>query len=802
MLRRLESVKNCGIFESFRWSADTRDFQRVNVILGPNGSGKTSLARALDALAGHGDGHSKVSLRLSEPDGSKARTTNELADDEFKRLFVFSDSYVSRSHRFDDAPEMDAVLTLGEKTVEAEARIAELKELVEATQSKRSDAHAAATNGERELTKVFNSVRDVVVSDLSRAGGDYKSNGTYGARVRPRFAAPHDGWALLSEAKLISNKQIVASDARLEVPNQSYSVEVRSDLQREAQELLATSPVSVLLDTLQSHPDASSWVDAGRHHHEGADICIFCAAPLSDDRKQEIDAHFSDEVTSCQRNLDRLIGEVTALQQQLERLLAAAPDAGLLFEDLREEYDAASADVARQVGLLIAWLGPVLEALRTKRENVLESSDFIVASPPGVDGSQLESSVKAHNARVANHGLLVQEAALKVEHHHLKAAEKDVREFEVAIAEAKEEVTSAETELRAYREEIASLESVEGDPLPSARTLTLEVAGLLGRTELAFELAPGGSKYLVKRHGQAARDLSTGERRAITLVHFFEGVRNADVGGRPIVVIDDPVSSLDSDVATGIASYIWNEVVVKDHIEQVFLLTHNFDLFKQWDFQIDGLHRNGKLRAAFPAERYELVAPHEKVAGSSRRVPKLLKWPPSEDARRKLRSSYHHAFIMVARAGIALRENDSVEHRLDALLLYPNVIRRMLESFLAFKRPQSVGNFADIMRASASMLADAGYAGDPELIRIRLTRFTNTYSHDESPETDITLNPDEVGPTIAAAFTFMNALDAEHFGGLCEVAGIQPTDLLLQVDETAGDEFEGDAQGALTDTIV
>jgi hypothetical protein len=167
-------------------------------------------------------------------------------------------------------------------------------------------------------------------------------------------------------------------------------------------------------------------------------------------------------------------------------------------------------------------------------------------------------------------------------------------------------------------------------------------------------------------------------------------------------------------------------------------------------------------------------------------VPRFLKWPPSDDARRKLRSTYHHAFITVARAGIDLRDQDSVERRLDALLLYPNVIRRMLESFLAFKRPALVGDFAKVMRESASMLAVAGYEGDAELIRLRLTRFTNTHSHDESSETDTTLNPDEIGPTIAAAFTFMNALDPQHFEGLCEIVGIEPRALLLQVAEPEG----------------
>ncbi|WP_407345736.1 AAA family ATPase [Pengzhenrongella phosphoraccumulans] len=68
MLRRLESIKNCGIFEDFRWKTNVPGFERINLIYGTNGAGKTSLSRALDDLAGDGEGFTKVSIRMSNAD--------------------------------------------------------------------------------------------------------------------------------------------------------------------------------------------------------------------------------------------------------------------------------------------------------------------------------------------------------------------------------------------------------------------------------------------------------------------------------------------------------------------------------------------------------------------------------------------------------------------------------------------------------------------------------------------------------------------------------------------------------------
>jgi hypothetical protein len=305
----------------------------------------------------------------------------------------------------------------------------------------------------------------------------------------------------------------------------------------------------------------------------------------------------------------------------------------------------------------------------------------------------------------------VQEAAKKVELHLLKEAETKVASLVDAAKEAAKTKGDLEEALAQRREEVVALENVEGDPLPSAEVMARELTRIFGRNELSFELLPDGKHYRVTRHGQPARDLSTGERTAITLIHFLESVKRAYTGqAKPLIVIDDPVSSLDGGSAMGISTYIW-----------------------------------------------------------------------SEGARVKVRSSYHHAFITAARAHIALAEDSTMEKKLDAQLLYPNVLRRMLETFLAFKSPTTVGNFTTAMRDHGAALEAAGYKGDADALRLHLTRFTHTNSHANSPETDLTVGPDEVGAIIAAVFTFMSVLDPAHFAGLCEVVGVDPSDLLIEV---------------------
>jgi len=785
MLRRFDSIKDCGIFENFRWNSAVPDFERLNLIYGANGAGKTSLSRAIDGLRSANGGFTKLSIRMSNADKSNDRQSNQAHDSEFEQIFVFSDGYVARSHDFGGDTEVEAVLTLGKRTVADEKRINELSGLIETTNGELAKAAKASRDADKALDDEHTTIARGVVTALARAGGMYRSNGTYSrGTVKTSFAGSRTAWTLLTANDKDTALATVNSDERQTVATKSHSLAIRAELPGEATAALTTSPISVVLDTLKKHEKASSWVESGRHIHEGLTQCIFCGGDLTDDRKKQIERHFSDEVEEAQRTTDALIREIRTVQASLQNLLGDSAIAGALFDDLRDGFRKAHTHAKTQADDLGMWLEGLLVALEKKRANVVARVEHDLNVAPAVDGSKIEQALKDHNERVSAHATLVQQAAKKVELHLLKESETKVTKLEEGAKEVTRAKGDLQETLKTYREEVAALENVEGDPLPSAEVMANELTRILGRNELSFELLSDGKHYRVTRHGEPARDLSTGERTAITLIHFLENVKRANsLSGKPIVVIDDPVSSLDSGVAMGISTYIWSETVFQDHIQQVFLQTHNFELFRQWDIQIGLLPPKGKRgpsNKSYPSNCYELIAPHQDVNGLKKRVPAFIVWPPNEDTRHKVRSSYHHAFITAARAHAALVLDGSMEKKLDAMLLYPNVLRRMLETFLAFKSPTSVGSFTNAMRDTGATLEELGYTGDAHALRLQLTRFTHTNSHAESPETDVAVNPDEVGAVMAAAFTFMNAVDQQHFEGLCEVIGVEPSDLLLE----------------------
>lgn len=779
MLRRLDWIRDGGYFDDYRWDGSLPDFERINVLYGCNGSGKSSLARVFDGLRPEADGHRQVSITID--DGGSARTTNGQQDPVFKRVLVFSEEYVARSHRFRDGnADMDAVLTLGQRTAEDEEQLESLREEQEKLLTERGELVQKQQQVGRELDQAYSRVSQAVVSDNSRAGGMYMSRGSYSVRrVKERLEALRGQLTTLTAGDLAAKKQLISGDNREQLPTSSFAVSIRDDLVPAAKRLLATTPVTIVLDTLQAHPEASRWVQSGFALHREAEVCVFCGGSLTADRKDQIEKHFSDEVDQLQCELGDLDGELQKAKSEADALAGRIPASGLFFDDLRAQFEIEAQLVRGQVLAFKEWCTELCAKLTSKQANVLASVEYDLAEPPAIDSTALGGLWHEHNQRVSEHDQLVQDAAKAIELHHLRSEEAQITFLLGQQSTVGTRLTEISDRLGNIAAEITGLETAEGDPTPSAQVLTREVARLLGRNELRFESS--GKRYRVLRNGLPATNLSVGERTSVTLVHFLETVARFDpAGGKPIVIIDDPVSSLDSNVFMGISTYIWSAAVstTKDYIGQLFLLTHNFDLFRQWDIQLENLHRGGRLRTLFPAELYELRSRHVTVAGAPRRRPVIATWPESPVARKKMRSSYHHAFLLMAQAHQKLKTDDTLENRLDAQLLFPNLIRRVLESFLAFKRPEQTGDFTGAMRATTAMLEAVGYPGDAEALRQQLTRYAHAYSHCETSDTNDVVNPDEIVSALAAVFSFMKQLDEAHFCGLCDVVGIDSDQLV------------------------
>ncbi len=111
---------------------------------------------------------------------------------------------------------------------------------------------------------------------------------------------------------------------------------------------------------------------------------------------------------------------------------------------------------------------------------------------------------------------------------------------------------------------------------------------------------------VIRENGVVATDLSEGERNFIAFLYFHQQVSGSmdKDGTKPkIVVIDDPVSSMDSTALFFISGIVRtmisicrnnadyrNQQLPTDYIKQIFILTHNVYFHKEITYQQVGYH--------------------------------------------------------------------------------------------------------------------------------------------------------------------------------------------------------------------
>ena len=164
-----------------------------------------------------------------------------------------------------------------------------------------------------------------------------------------------------------------------------------------------------------------------------------------------------------------------------------------------------------------------------------------------------------------------------------------------AISELTKLITEGGKDSRALELEIADLNKKVVSTAPTIKSINdlLRDSGFQGFTLREKRGVPNAYE-VVRQDGTVAANLSEGERNFIAFLYFYHLVRGAhadtDVSKDKIVVIDDPVSSMDSSVLFIVSTLVREMVgvcfnnaeyreqereVQGDYIKQIFVLTHN-----------------------------------------------------------------------------------------------------------------------------------------------------------------------------------------------------------------------------------
>lgn len=171
-------------------------------------------------------------------------------------------------------------------------------------------------------------------------------------------------------------------------------------------------------------------------------------------------------------------------------------------------------------------------------------------------------------------------------------AEKDA--FDKAIKGVKAKIISTEGEIRILKADIQNSESKITSIKPTIDAINKTLSGFgFTNFSLAETKTPGSYKVIRENGLDAKSTLSEGEKTFITFLYFYHltnGSFETDkITTTKVLVIDDPISSLDSSVLFIVSNLVRKLIADcregKSNIKQVFLLTHNVYFHKEVTFQ-------------------------------------------------------------------------------------------------------------------------------------------------------------------------------------------------------------------------
>ncbi len=610
---------------------------------------------------------------------------------------------------------------------------------------------------------VLTRIASRIVEDLSQLEGRYRARSYTKSQVTPIA----DGDRKVLEERSTELLDDLAVAKAVNMPTQTLVAVAHPDLVAAGTALTALTKrtaAGTAIEELKANPALAEWAQTGLHLHDDRQTCAFCGNALTPIRLDALRDHFDASSKTLQEDVEKLVKALETAGKAATDEKSGFPRVDQLFPVLATPYKEAFAAFQTQVTAYVASIAELKVLTAAKAGRLFDSYEDIIPKLAAVpSAADVVAVVDRHNKQVDEFDKFRTEAAHRVEMYRifndLDSYDKEKKEWK----RLGDVIEAAEGELKGYAEEVATLSQPLGDPGPLATQLTANVARLLGRSDLTFASRDG--KYVIERNGAPALGLSEGEQTAISLLYFLSSLNNKDSGENLVVVVDDPVSSLDANVLVGASSHLWSELVTKDPTRQLILFTHNFELFRIWSNQLDGPNFKGKPTSSI----HELRMVTKNVGGKPVRVPVLSAWPTDEHFRRKTRSEYHYLFWRVATSLMELRDSPDIVKETEAMVLIPNAARKILESFLSFKFPQFLGSFDQSVEAAVKNV------GDP--VKGRIVRFLHIHSHLET-NTDMGIQPGEAIPTLESVFELMEHVDKDHLTGMCEALGIDPAELL------------------------
>lgn len=665
MIKRIVKIKNCPSFIDFKPASDLPEFTKYNLIYGWNGSGKTCFSRVLMSFE-MGRNYYEYPGRQPEfefkLDNETSISNNEL--DAFKSIRVFNKDFIDESVFGIGGPK--PIFFLGTESKKDRVRInaieIEREKLREGLQTKEPTLEKLKNNKDKKLQDKARDIKNALTTSKQDKYRNYdRSNLKISIEnIIKEFENPDQ--LKLSENRLANLNRSIQQNSKPKITSLSTTDFNLSVLEKDVENVLSKTVTTQVIEKLQADDLINKWVEEGLkiHKKRSLEVCAFCEQKISKDRFKDLENHFSKEYQRMIQSVRELKDNCTS-----RRIKLNLPELSYFYEDLVNEYLAEKKKAEKAIKLFNDRLEIILSVLEKKEHNPFSFPSFEKTISIEVNYfEKINEIIKKHNQKTDDFENQIERDKQELELHYIadflptyNEMKRDIKDREKECADLRKTTNEKTHEIETLRDKLVS------HHIP-ARQINEDLQSFLGRSDIQLVATEDKEGYTITRNGEIAKDLSEGEKTALAIVYFLTKINEEGFDLKnSVVVIDDPVSSLDSNAIFQAFSFIKESI---KNAGQIFILTHHFDFFRQV--------KNWFSHCKKKRQYFMIVCSTEQSQRKSSiiKIDKLLI---------EYESEYHFLFSILYK--IAKEQDEDLEK----IYPIPNIARKFLESFLAFRVP-------------------------------------------------------------------------------------------------------------------
>ena len=596
------SMRNVASYDAAGVSIDTN--KKINFFFGYNGSGKSTIARYLHDLT--------LPIAEQSPDFADCSQTgyNPSTD----AILVYNEDF--RRDNFITKDEQHGIFSLNKTNADIDKLIKEANDRVTDLQRRLT----GAKNRELDLkTKQDRKIKDLDDSVFSKRaqfsscrnatipyGGSKKSFlahiRTFLTHTEPLKQLPD----LLQEYNRVYSNELRNIPYCIDTDAFNTLIEQETAISALLDEVIVGNKdvdIAALIDSLQM----SSWVEQGLPFLElSGEVCPFCQRPFEDKEtlKHKFDQFFD---TSYKTKINDLRDKASLYYRGLNTQISCLNEIVKLYNPQNK--------VSSLISDLQSLKDAFVQVINDKKSKPNERKSITSLARYQERLIEIKSLVTANNTDFANLSnlqnqwlrdaeiFIAEESRTAIEKYDRWKAKSDEVLSKNAFAQTslQDQITHQLGLIDAYRKHTVNT----ADAVNNIKKI-LKNVGFDG-FEIQEKIIPGSTTptYCLKRSGSTAtnvyKSLSEGEKTFISFLYFYQLCLGTDdlahSSKKKIIVIDDPVSSLDSKVMFVITTLIHQlarnkgdanktdrQTFANINIEQILIFTHNYYFYKEVSF--------------------------------------------------------------------------------------------------------------------------------------------------------------------------------------------------------------------------